>query len=132
VAIILESHYPTIRAAIDLQIEEGDIPDSVIEMTIYKDAADQDVLDRVTDPDETDERIVRAAIYFCAARLCPVVIRLTTLNVQTRDMSYSRPAFDYQKRAAELIAMAEQELEEYGVDIILPVQFTVVSGTRGL
>lgn len=141
-AILEPSDNGAIRAAIDLKLRPADISDDIIKLDIYAGAADQDVLD--LDPDAEGrsgtpaewERIKRAAIYFCAARLCPAVVRLTSVNIQVRDMSYSRQAFDPEKRAAELRQMATEEiaaiLTPSEVTPNRPTMFTVASGTRGL
>lgn len=135
-AILSSDEYPEIRAALDADLNANDLPDSIIAMTIYKDAADQDVLER--DPDaatrtgEDANRVKRAAIYFCAARLAPVVVRLTSLSVTTRDMSYSRATFDPEERAAQLRNMAEEQLAlVLEVDPARPAFFSVAHGTRG-
>ncbi len=113
-AILTSADYPAIRAALDTSLTDKLLPDDTIAMDIYAPAADQDVLDR--DPDaETRtgteaERVQRAAVYFCAARLAPAVIRITSLSVQTRDISYQRPQFEPEERAEALRALAEAEL----------------------
>jgi hypothetical protein len=134
--ILSNLDYPDVRGALDSDLSEKDLPDAFINRKIFAPAADQDVLDR--DPDaETrtgadGERIKRAAIYFCAARLAPTVVRLTSLNVQTRDMSYQKPVFDPDERAAQLRNMAEEELAEVlSVEPARPEFFSVARGTRG-
>src|SRR5262245_32699571 len=119
--ILTSAEYPAILATLDTNLTgsngKGQIPDSVLDQPIYAPAAIQDVLDRhPTAASETDEtkqkRITRAAIYFCAARLAPAAVRITSLTVQTRDLAFSRQVFDPVKRAAELNQMAEEELSE--------------------
>lgn len=138
-AILTSAEYPAIRAALDVDLNDKDLPDSTIALTIYQDAADQDVLD--IDPDAEgrtgDEAaaVTRAAIYFCAARLAYAVVRITSLSVNTRDISYSKATFDPEERAAQLRAEAEEELAE-----ILepeeeaprrPTMFSRATGSRG-
>lgn len=144
--ILATTDYPAIRAALDVDLLPANLPDSTIGLTIYKNAAIQDVYNAYkaagssNDPaSEVDPgrqaRITRAAIYFCAARLAPAVVRITSLNTQTRDMSYSRQTFDPEARAAELKAMAEAEL----APILTPnetipnrpTMFAVATGCRG-
>lgn len=114
--ILSTTEYPAIRAALDLNLTSNDLPDATIGLNIYKLAAEQDVLD--LDPDAetrigTDgERVLRAAIYFCAARLAPVVVQIASISIQTRDLNYSSPPFDPIKRAAELREMANDEIDE--------------------
>lgn len=138
-AILDQGDYEAVRKAIDAKLEEPSMPGSAIEMPIFKGKAIQMVLDK--DPDAetrtgTDkDRIKRAAIFYCAALLCPTAIRLTTLSVQTGDMNYSRPAFDADKRAKQLFAMGDAE-----IDAVLtpteaapkrPTIFAKASGRRG-
>jgi hypothetical protein len=138
--ILATTDYPAVLAALDSKLTSGDVPDSMLDRVIYAPAARQDVIDRypaaASETDTTKQaRITRAAIYFCAARLAPAVIRITSLTVQTRDMAFSRQVFDPVKRAAELTQMAEEELSE-----VLepaeetpnrPTMFTVARGYRG-
>lgn len=138
-AILNSTLYPAIRAALDTELDTTKLPDSVIALDIYSNAADQDVYERDPDADtrtgEAANRIKRAAVYFCAARLCPVVVRITSLSVQTRDLNYSRPVFDPAVRAAELRAMAEEEINQILTPSDAaperPTMFSLAHGTRG-
>ena len=138
--ILTSTEYPAVLAALDTKLTDAHIPDTLLDQTIYKDAAIQDVTDvypaaaSETDADN-QTKITRAAIYFCAARLAPAAVRITSINVNTRDMSFSRKVFDPAERAAELRAMAQDEL----ADILtpsdetpnMPTMFTVAPGYRG-
>lgn len=135
-AILTDADYPDIRAALDADLSDKDLFDATIALTIYAPAADQDVLAR--DPDaetrtgEAAQRIKRAAIYFCAARLAPAVVRLTSLSISTRDMSYQRATFDPVERAAQLRNLAEEELGQVlELDPARPEFFSVGRGQRG-
>lgn len=138
-AIIDSTFYPAIRAALDTELDTTKLPDSIIDMGIYAAAADQDVYERDPDADSRtgDDalRVERAATYFCAARLCPAVVRITSLSVSTRDLNYSRPVFDPAVRAAELRAMAEAEINQVLTPAEdapeRPTMFTVAAGRRG-
>lgn len=138
-AILTSDDYPAIRAALDIELNSSNLPDATIALDIFSGQADREVYER--DPDADDRtgddanRIKAAAIYFCAALLAPVVVRITSLAVQTRDASYSKPVFDPAERAAELRALAEAAIDE-----VLtpeedapgrPTMFAVASGTRG-
>lgn len=138
-AILTSNDYPAIRAALDVSLDSSNLKDTTIALDIFSGQADREVYER--DPladsrtgDDAD-RIKAAAVYFCAALLAPVVVRITSLAVQTRDVSYSKPVFDPAQRAAELRAMAEAE-----IDAVLtpseeapgrPTMFDVAAGTRG-
>ncbi len=135
-AILTSVNYPDVRVALDADLADKDIPDATIALLIYAPAADQDVLER--DPDaesrtgEDANRVLRSAIYFCAARLAPVVVRLTSLSITTRDMSYQRATFDPEERAAQRRNMAEAELAlVLETDPARPEFFTVAQGQRG-
>lgn len=130
--------YPAIRAALDASLDATTLPNKVIEEDIYAGAAWDEVLERYPTADsETDAdilaRLRRAAIYFAAARLAPVVVRITALSTTVQGVSYSRPVFDPAKRAAELRALADNEMDAVLTPGVLsrPTFFTVASGTRG-
>lgn len=138
--LLATADYPAVREVLDVSLTVTNLPDATIARSIYKDAAIADVV--ALYPTAASEenaakqaRLTRAAIYFCAARLAPAAVRITALNVSTRDMSYSRQTFDPAERAAELRALAEAEIAE----IVTPdeetpgrpTMFAVASGTRG-
>lgn len=137
--ILTQADYQAIRAALDTDLDSDSLPDATIALSVYQDAADQDVLD--LDPDAETRtgselaRVKRAAILFCAARLAPAVVRITSMTVNTRDLSYQRPTFKPDERAAELRQLAQAELNEIleptGLAPSRPTMFAVVSGTRG-
>ena len=138
--ILTSTEYLAVLAALDTKLTTSDVPNSLLALPIYHDAAVDDVLEIYPEAEseaDTDNqaKITRAAIFFCAARLAPAVVRLTSVNIATRDGSYSRQVFDPEKRAAELRAEAEELLN----DIVepeeetsnQPIMFTTVGGNRG-
>lgn len=137
--LITSADYDSIRKAIDLDLTATDLPNEVIGLDVFHGAAEREVIARhPTAADETGDdlkRVQAAVIYLVAARLAPTVVRKTSISVQTRDASYSRPAFDGQKRAAELRGLAEVELQEViqpsAVAPSRPTMFALASGTRG-
>lgn len=138
-AILDEGDYDAIRAVIDSTLTSNNLTNKLIEQPIFRDAAIQMVLDRDADAEgrtgDNAKRIKRAAIYFCAALLCPVVVKATSINIQARDLSYTRPAFDHEARAKELIALGETEivavLEPDATAARRPTLFAVAAGRRG-
>lgn len=139
-AILDSTSYPAVRAALDTNLTAADIPDSLLAQTIYLDAAIADVIAHYPTAAANavaaqQARITRAAIYFCAARLAPAAIRVTSLSVATRDLSYGRQTFDPEKRAAELRALAEGELaaivEPDEETPNRPTMFATAHGYRG-
>lgn len=137
--ILTSADFPAIRAALDTELDTNSLTDAVIALDIYSGAADQDVL--ALDPDaesrigEDANRIQRAAVFFCAARLAPVVLRILNLSALTRDLRYSKPVFNPEDRANELRGMAVEEINEVltpgGLATSMPRQFSSVSGIRG-
>ncbi len=138
-AIIESGDYPSIRAAIDLELDTNSLPDAKIALDIFSGAADQDVLER--DPDaesrtgEDANRVTRAAIFFCAARLVPVVMRTVSLSATTRDLSYTRKMSEIDARVNELKGQAVAEIDEVldpdNDTASMPRMFTYASGDRG-
>lgn len=138
-AILTSADWPAVRDALDTELDTNSLLDATIARNIYSGAADQDVL--ALDPDaetrtgEDGNRIQRAAIFFCAARLAPVVLRILNLSALTRDLRFSKPVFDPEERANELRGMAVEEINEVlvpgGLATSMPRQFSAVSGTRG-
>lgn len=138
--ILTTVDYPAIRAALDSNLATTDLPNSMIAEPIFAPAAEAELLGRVpTAASMTGEdaaRVKRALIYLTAARLAPSVVRVTSLSVQTRDLSYSRQTFDPAKKAAELRAAAEAELGALLVVAATEIggpftAFTLARGNRG-
>ena len=113
-SILTLTDFPAVRAVIDVKLTEDDLPDEVMLSPAYIGAAEAWVLSR--DPQaETrtgDEaaHITRAAVFYMASLLVPAVARLTSVSIQTVDMSYSKPPIDISKRVKELKALAEDEI----------------------
>lgn len=138
-ALIGSDDYETIRKLLDVSLNDGQLPDSTIGLDIYQGAAIADVLElHPTAESETGTdllRCKRAAAYFCAARLAPAVVRITSLTIQARDLNYARPVFDPEKRAAELRALAQAEITEVLTPTeqagTRPTMFVLATGNRG-
>ncbi len=138
-AILTALDYPAIRAALDVQLTAQSLPDATIAQSIFQGAAEAEVIKRVpTAENKTGDdlaRVKRAAVWLTAAYLAHSVVRLTSLSVQTRDLSYSRQTFDPEEKAAELRARAEREfgmlLAPSAVTPSRPTMFTTVGGRRG-
>lgn len=138
-AILEEADFPAIRACLDTELNSTSLPDSTMSQDVFMQAADRDVTD--IDPDaETRtgteaERVRLAAIYFCAARLAPAVVRITSMSIQARDLSLTKQTFDPTKRAEELRALAAEELaavlEPAATSPSRPTTFAVAPGYRG-
>lgn len=142
--IISSTEYPQIRALLDVRLSSTDLSDTTIGRDVFVGAAEDELLAAIpTAASATGDDLVRAKRIVClltAARLAPTVVRITSITVDARDMQYSRQTFDPAKRAAELRAMAAEEMAELAesLDVSnsddrrdLPPMFRRVSGTRG-
>lgn len=138
-SLLTTDDFEQVRKSLDVDLTVTSLPDSIISMSIYQAAAIADVLAIYSSAEsETGadfQRCKRAAIYFCAARLAPAVVRLTSITTQARDLNISKPAFDPETRAAELRAMAQSELSEVVTPdqqaATRPTMFALATGTRG-
>lgn len=138
--ILTSDDFPAVRAALDTELSAQDLPDAVIKQDVFLGAAEAELLERVPDAAERLgaelKRVKRALVWLTAAYLAPSVVRVTTMSIQTRDMSYSRQTFDPEEKEAELRRRAEKE-----IDALLdaggttaartPVVFALASGSRG-
>mgnify|MGYP003600082673 CR=1 FL=1 len=137
--ILTSTDYPAIRAALDVQLNAQTLPDATIGQDIFLGAAEAELLKRVpmaASLTGTDlARVKRALVWLTAAYLAHSVVRITSLSVQTRDLSYSRQTFDPDEKASELRSRAEAE-----IGMLLtpsesapgrPTMFTLAVGTRG-
>lgn len=136
-AIITISDCASIRAAILADLAEQDLPNEIVSLDIFMGRANAEIVERDADAEgrtgADGDRVKRAAIYLCAAYLCPTVERKMRVQVTQRDVSYSRSGFDARARAAELRGMADDEMSQV-LTGASPEQFTMfgrASGTRG-
>lgn len=139
-AILTTAEYPAIRAALDVSLNANDLPDSVIGQSVFLDAAEAELLARV--PDAATKtgsdlaRVKRALIWLTAAYLAGSVVRVTSMTVQTRDLSYSKAIFNPEQKAAELRTRAEVEIAALLTpEENTPGRFTIFAaapGGRGL
>lgn len=140
-ALITEADYDTIRKAIDLTVDENMLPGDVIALPIYEASAIRQVVDRhPTAESETGnnlKRVMNAAALFCAALIAPAMTgkMVNSLSTSTRDLNFSRPPYNGEKRAAELRGLAEAEiaevLEPADETHARPTMFAVAAGLRG-
>ena len=138
-AILTSLDYPAVRAALDVNLNAQSLPDATITQDIFLGAAESDVLRRVPEAESLTgddlARVKRAAVWLAAAYLAHSVVRITSMSVQTRDLSYSRQTFDPDEKAAELRARAEREfgmlLAPTAVTPGRPTMFTLAAGRRG-
>jgi hypothetical protein len=138
-AILTSDQYPAIRAALDVSLTAQQLPDATIAQDIFAGAAEGELLRRVPDAASKTgddlKRVKRALVWLTAALLAHSVVRITSMSVQTRDLSYSRQTFDPEEKAAELRSRAEAEiamlLTPSEATPSRPTMFTVAPGYRG-
>lgn len=137
-ALLSAADYPAIRAAIDVSLTARVLPDSVIGLPIYVDAAEAEILTR--DPLAESrtgaalQHVTNAAVLLTAALLAPALPGYTAEDFS--EYSYQRKT-DWATRAAELRKRAEAELAavlepENPTTASKPTMFTTAPGTRGL
>lgn len=125
--------YPSVRALIGIGLGPADIPDAVLDLPVYSGAADQFVLQILTnygitmppggwqdDPNYPSYQL--AADYWCASLVAANYVALTSERFD--DYSYTRTAPDYQQRAQWLRYQAEAMLllTLGGTDALLGLQ----------
>ena len=138
-AILSSADYPAIRAALDVSLNAQQLTDATIGQDIFVGAAEAELLRRVPDAASRTgddlKRVERALVWLTAALLAHSVVRITSMSVQTRDLSYSRQSFDPERKAAELRGRAEAEivmlLTPGEATPSRPTMFTVAAGYRG-
>lgn len=138
-AILSAADYPAIRAALDVGLNATQLPDATIAQGIFLGAAEDELLRKVpgaeTMTGDDLARVKRALVWLTAAYLAHSVVRLTSVNIQTRDLSYSRQTFDPDAKAAELRARAGVEVAALVTPSATvparPTMFTLAGGGRG-
>lgn len=137
--ILTAAEFPAIRAALDVGLNAQTLPDETIGQEIFLGAAEAELLKRVPTAAAMTgsdlKRVKRALVWLTAAYLAHSVVRITSLSVQTRDISYSRQTFDPDKKAAELRSRAETEIgllvEPSAATPARPTMFALARGGRG-
>lgn len=138
-SILTVFDYPAIRAALDVGLNESQLPDATIGRDIFIGAAEAELLKRVPDAAGKTgsdlERVKRALVWLTAALLAHSVVRITSMSIQTRDLSYSRQTFDPDEKAAVLRGRAEAEiamlLTPTAMTPTRPTVFALAAGGRG-
>ncbi len=130
--IIKPIYYPAIRAAIDIQLMDAlTLPDEVIELPIYLDQAEIDVIgldaDAATRTGDELTMIQNAIIYRIAAYICPSVPHLVSNQVLTSRQQWKDK--DWQAHARILLSRSNQLINQVlnGVTSVIepPNHFTL-------
>lgn len=136
--ILTTADYPAIRAALDVGLNATTLPDATIGQSIFVEAAEAELLRRVPDAASMSggdlARVRRALVWLTAAYLAHSVVRITSLSVQTRDLSYSRQTFNPDEKATELRSRAEVEIGMLLIPTQVapgrPTMFALAAGRR--
>lgn len=127
---IVPDDYPSIRAAIDISLDGNSLSDEVIELEIYKTAAEQWIAAETT---ETGTTAHLAAVLYCAYLIAPQVPAL--MRERFAGGEYWQQPFDYVDLAGRLLQRAYQQLAlakaletPDAVDSVQPTMFAL--GTR--
>lgn len=132
--------FDAIRKAIDVSLTAEALSDAVIALPIYAGQAELDVLARDANAETYEgvdaakaQRVRNAAIFLAAARLAPAVPQIKSVALSRS--RFDRTTFDPEKRAAELIGLADAQfaayLEPEGAVLAVPVMVSCPGG-RGL
>lgn len=138
-ALLTTADYPAVRAALDTSLDDGDLPDDVIGLSIYQGRAEAFILRR--DPTALDriaadaQQIKHAAIFLTAGYLAPAIPAIISDDYGEHRMS--RKPMDWIAQGHFLIEQGEEELNVLLVaptlltTVFRPRMFTTASGTRG-
>lgn len=134
--LLTSANWPEVRAALDVSLTSGQLPDATIAYDMYSGRAVRQVLAQVADAESRTgnefKRCVNAAIFYCAAYIAPAIPNLTRKSMGDVDYSLN---IDWRERAVKLLAAAAEELAAVltpGESVYsIPTLFTVATGTRG-
>jgi hypothetical protein len=107
--VLTEDAYPEVRAALDVNLEEDRLPDSVIQMGPYQGMAEREAIARIPGWATLDEPFAEnfrvAVILKTAARIAPAMPSIT--REDRLAFSYTRQGVDWVARAAQLNQQAD-------------------------
>lgn len=144
--ILTSADFDEVRQQIDTSLDDSDVSNPTIGMDTYQGRAEDWVIGRDANalnyliggssPNATKAKYVRrAAVYYLAALLCPVVPAIKRDKFGQGD-DFERVPFNAEKRAAELFALADGAMDAYleaqPQAVQLPTVFTLAQGRRGL
>jgi len=135
--LLSSDDWPAVRAALDVTLNDNALPDATIELDIYSGRAVREVEARVSDATtltgDDELKVTAAAVFLTAALLAPAMPALTRGKAQY--LEWQREGMDWNKRARELRALAEEELSdllEPAAEISFrPTMFARAKGRRG-
>jgi hypothetical protein len=131
------SSFDAVRAALDLSLDAGSLPDDLIQSDLYAPTAEAELLERdplaSTYAEGTDKkrRATNAAILLTAAYLAPSLPSIAEEKLGDWQMRQTAP--DFTKLAASLRGRAAREINMnvYGTSTRPLQAFWLASGRRG-
>lgn len=137
-AVVLTSaDYPSIRQAIDIRLDEIDIPDTTIALDIYAGFAVRRVVGRLPNPYDVslDPTVKTACIFSCAALLIPAMKQIQNEQIAGHEKTFK--VIDWDKKIRELEGRIDQivgsilvTIGGVGSNIAMPGFFTVAKANR--
>lgn len=132
--ILTSTLYPSVRAALDVDLTAALLPDATLDLAVYAPAAEaliksRDPLWATRTGDELDA-LKLAAIYTCAALLCAALPSLEKESFGKRDYEYTSQRPDPLKLARILRARASAALARATGLTNTPLFFTTAPGDR--
>lgn len=138
-AILPESRYDDVRAALDPTLDDAALPSEVIGSDVYQGAAERWLLAldplAATRTGLEKDAVERALVYQIAGLLSPAVPITRQINLAGQSQTFA-PSETGPERTARLLGAAFGEVVGYlpsvaDAAIVSPVIFTTVSGQRG-
>ncbi len=135
--LLASSDWPAVRAALDITLDSVQLPDATIALDIYSGRAMREVEARVTGATaltgDDELKVTAAAVFLTAANLAPAMPAI--MRAESQHLAVQRKEMDWNRRAADLRQMAEDEiaglLEPNTAGPYRPVMFARAKGRRG-
>jgi hypothetical protein len=135
--LLASSDWPAVRAALDITLDSVQLPDATIALDIYSGRAMREIEARVTGATaltgDDELKVTAAAVFLTAANLAPAMPAI--MRAESQHLAVQRKEMDWNKRAADLRQMAEDEiaglLEPDTTGPYRPTMFARAKGRRG-
>lgn len=136
--LLASDDWPAVRAALDITLDAAQLPDATIALDIYSGRAMREIEARVTGATaltgDDELKVTAAAVFLTAAAIASALPSIT--SARSQHLQVQRKEVDWNKRAADLRQMAEEELagllEPATTDAYRPTMMARARGRRGL
>lgn len=136
--LLSTTNWPAVRAALDVSLDDKQLPDSIIGMDIYSGRAVREVTARVEGATaltgDSEKRVIAAAVFLTAANIAPALPSI--MRAESQHLAIQRKEVDWNKRAADLRQAAEDEIAELlepdTAGAYRPTMMARAKGRRGL